>query len=139
AHGAVRSGIAAGRHGKLGEAGAGESGIGKSLQGDAVIGAAEPRAPKGGERRAGLRRVVDRVAGNARSGRSDALRFAIDMGTIEHRILPRRAASLRRARKLMANRPLWRGRDRFLAIGGPRNEHLVNQIYRNCETSVARL
>ena len=38
----VQAGIAAGRDGELGEAGAGEPGIGESLQGRAVIGAAEP-------------------------------------------------------------------------------------------------
>ncbi len=123
----MQPGIAARRRGDLGEARARQAGGGEGLQGGAVIGAAEPGASECRKRGAGLRRVVDRIAGEARSARRGALPFVVEMGTVEHRFLPRRS-STDCAHMLTANILLWRRHDRFLAIGRPRNERLGESI-----------
>jgi hypothetical protein len=38
-----------------------------------------------------------------------------------------------------ASSVLWRRRDGFAATERPRNEHLMNRIFRNCEMAAARL
>src|SRR5680860_847131 len=87
----MQAGITAGRDSELCEARAGQACIGKGLQGCAVIGTAEPRASECRKRSTGLRRVVDRITGEARPGRSGALPLLVEMGTIKHRNLPRRS------------------------------------------------
>src|SRR5262249_54309704 len=84
----MQPGITAGHRRELGEAGTGEAGIGEGPQGRAVIGSAGTTAAEGGERGARLWRKEDGVADEARSADRNALPVVLELGTIEHRILP---------------------------------------------------
>ncbi len=84
----MQAGVAAGRRRKPREARAAQTGVGKCLQGDAVIGAAEPRASERGERCARPGRVEDRIARKTRLDRCGAWLLIFAISILGHPILP---------------------------------------------------